>query len=59
LTEKRVTFGLLAICQPFTGPKEAQDLLELARYFDGSRFDAMFYVDHFFLAFMPVRGSRI
>ncbi len=44
-----IRFGLLTMCQPFTGHREAQSLLELARYLDGTGFDATFYVDHFFL----------
>ena len=37
------------MCQPFTGHREAQSLLELSQYLDANAFDALFYVDHFFL----------
>jgi probable F420-dependent oxidoreductase len=45
----QLKFGLAVVGQPFMGYAEAQQLLDVARYLDGSRFDAMFYVDHLFL----------
>lgn len=44
-----VRLGLLVMTEPFMGAEEAESLLELARYLDDTEFDALFFVDHFFL----------
>lgn len=44
-----IRFALLVMTQPLCGHREAQSLLDLARYLDEAGFDAMFQVDHFFL----------
>ena len=45
-----IGFGLLTITQPFTGPREARSLLDLARSIDSRGFDTLFVVDHVHLA---------
>jgi probable F420-dependent oxidoreductase len=44
-----IRLGLLVMTEPLMGHREAQSLLQLARYLDQTGFDALFFVDHFFL----------
>ena len=48
-SDRGIRWGFLPFSQPLSGAKEAQSLLDLARYLDETAFDGIFFVDHFFL----------